>query len=219
MNNHFNVRHHPKPADVTRVLQAHGPGDRAGLDAVLPLVYEELERIARARLRGERPDHTLDTGALVHEAWVRLARLREMQWRNRAHFFAIAARAMRQVLLDHAIARGARKRGGGVGHVTLDRVEIGVPPDLDDLLAFEQALRRLEAVEARHARVVECRLFGGMSIDETAEALGTSAATVSRDWAFARAWLARELSDVSDASPGDAARDGSAIHGNDVAPR
>jgi RNA polymerase sigma factor (TIGR02999 family) len=183
------------PADLTRLLQAHADGDRGALDAVLPVVYEELKRIARGRLRAERPDHTLDTGALVHEAYVKLARLREMQWRNRSHFFAIAARAMRQVLLDHAIARSAQKRGGGVAHVTLGRIDVGAPPRLDELLAFEEALRRLEEMDERQARVVECRCFGGMSIDETAEALGISAATVSRDWSFACAWLARELTD------------------------
>lgn len=168
----------------------------------MPLVYEELRAIAGKRLSGERPDHTLGATALVHESWMKLVRLDHLDWSNRAHFFAIAARAMRQVLLDHAIARNAQKRGGGVAPVTLDNIEIGREVPIVELIALEQALRKLESLDERQARVVECRCFGGMSIEETAEALGVSTATVSRDWTFARAWLARELS--SDAGPPDA---------------
>jgi RNA polymerase sigma factor (TIGR02999 family) len=180
--------------DITRLLRAHAEGDPEAFAALLPLVYEQLRVIARHRISGERPDHTLDATGLVHEAYLKLVQLDRMDWRNRSQFFAIAARAMRQVLLDHAIARRARKRGGGAAPVTLDAVQIGVAPKVEDLIAVEQALTRLEALDERQARVVECRCFGGMSLDETAEALAISPATVSRDWAFARAWLARELS-------------------------
>jgi RNA polymerase sigma factor (TIGR02999 family) len=182
------------PTDVTRLLRAHAEGDPEAFPALLPLVYEQLRVIARRRLSGERPGHTLNATGLVHEAYIKLVQLDRMDWRSRSQFFAIAARAMRQVLLDHAIARRAQKRGGGAAPVTLDEVEIGVAPKVEDLIAVEQALSRLESLDERQARVVECRCFGGMSLDETAEALGISAATVSRDWAFARAWLARELS-------------------------
>ncbi|MHB1168427.1 MAG: sigma-70 family RNA polymerase sigma factor [Longimicrobiales bacterium] len=189
-------------SDVTRLLRSHAAGDRAAFSELLPLVYEELRAIAGKRLSGERPDHTLGATALVHESWMKLVRLDHLDWSNRAHFFAIAARAMRQVLLDHAIARNAQKRGGGVAPVTLDNIEIGREVPIVELIALEQALRKLESLDERQLRVVECRCFGGMSIEETAEALGVSTATVSRDWTFARAWLARELS--SDAGPPDA---------------
>ncbi|MQA88619.1 MAG: sigma-70 family RNA polymerase sigma factor [Gemmatimonas sp.] len=180
--------------EVTRVLQAHAAGDREALDEALPLVYQELRRIAQSRLRGERADHTLNATDLVHEAYVKLAQVNRIQYQNRAHFFALAARAMRQVLLDHAERRRAQKRGGGVERVDLDGVQVGEVVDLDELIALESALERLESMDPRMVRVVECRCFGGMSIRETSEALSLSEATVSRDWAAARAWLARELS-------------------------
>lgn len=188
--------------DVTRLLRSYAAGDRDAFAELLPLVYEQLRAIAGRRLSGERPDHTLGATALVHESWMKLVQLDRLDWRNRSHFFAIAARAMRQVLLDHAIARNAQKRGGGLVPVTLESVEIGAELPLDELISLEQALQKLEALDERQARVVECRCFGGMSIDETAEALDISAATVSRDWAFARAWLARELAaDIDSSDP------------------
>lgn len=188
--------------DVTRLLRSYAAGDRDAFAELLPLVYEQLRAIAGRRLSGERPDHTLDATALVHESWMKLVQLDRLDWRNRSHFFAIAARAMRQVLLDHAIARNAQKRGGGLVPVTLESVEIGAELPLDELISLEQALQKLEALDERQARVVECRCYGGMSIDETAEALDISAATVSRDWAFARAWLARELAaDIDSSDP------------------
>lgn len=188
--------------DVTRLLRSYAAGDRDAFAELLPLVNEQLRAIAGRRLSGERPDHTLDATALVHESWMKLVQLDRLDWRNRSHFFAIAARAMRQVLLDHAIARNAQKRGGGLVPVTLESVEIGAELPLDELISLEQALQKLEALDERQARVVECRCFGGMSIDETAEALDISAATVSRDWAFARAWLARELAaDIDSSDP------------------
>jgi RNA polymerase sigma factor (TIGR02999 family) len=181
--------------ELTELLQAHARGDEAALDRLFPRVYDELRQMARGRMRRERPDHTLGATELVHEAFFRLVRLDRIDWRSRAHFLAIASHAMRNVLLDHAEHRGAQKRGAGARPVTLDHVEI--PNDMpdDDVLALCEALQRLEKLEPRQARVVECRFFGGLNLDETAEALGISHATVSRDWAIARAWLHAELAD------------------------
>ena len=188
--------------DITRLLQAHVGGDADALGRLLPQVYDQLRRIARARLRRERGDHTLSTTDVVHEAFVDLMPLAEVSWRNRAHFFALASRAMRNVLVDHAVRRGAAKRGGGVRAVTLDEALAGDARPLDDLIAVGEALDRLERFDPRQARVIECRFFGGLSLDETAEALEISAATVSRDWAFARAWLHRELASDRDRAAG-----------------
>jgi RNA polymerase sigma factor (TIGR02999 family) len=160
------------------------------------MVYDELRRMARGRLRHERADHTLGATELVHEAFFRLVRLDRIDWRGRAHFLAIASQAMRHVLLDHAEQRGARKRGGGARPVTLERAEIaGELPDVreEELIALCEALERLERLEPRQARVVECRFFAGLSLEETAEALSISPATVSRDWTIARAWLHAQL--------------------------
>lgn len=182
---------------MTLLLQAHRAGDATALDRLFPYVYDELRQIARGRLRHERPDHTLGATDLVHEAFFRLVRLDRIDWRNRAHFFAIASHAMRNVLLDHAVHRGAQKRGGGGQPITLDRLNVaGDVPD-DALLALCEALEELERLEPRQARVIECRFFGGLNLDETAEALGVSAATVSRDWTVARAWLHARLAETS----------------------
>lgn len=178
---------------MTQLLESYSAGDREVLDELLGLVYEELRKVARARMRGERPGHTLQTTALVHEAYVELVRLDRIEYRNRAHFFAIAARAMRRVLADHAVRRGAQKRGGDRVAVPLEEAGLAAEGPSVDLLALREALDRLEDLEPRHARVVECRLLAGLTLDETAEALDVSAATVSRDWALARAWLNREL--------------------------
>jgi RNA polymerase sigma factor (TIGR02999 family) len=182
---------------VTELLQAHARGDETALDRLFPKVYDELRQMARGRMRRERADHTLGATELVHEAFFRLVRLDRLAWRSRAHFLAIASQAMRNVLLDYADHRGAQKRGDGARPVTLERVD--VPQELagDDVLALCEALQRLEKIEPRQARVVECRFFGGLNLDETAEALGVSAATVSRDWTVARAWLHAELADAS----------------------
>ena len=185
----------PEDHDVTDLLQAHAAGDPAALDRVFPQVYDELRRIARGRLTRERAGHTLGATELVHEAFFRLVRLDRIDWRGRAHFLAIASRAMRQVLLDHAERRDADKRGGGALAVTLERVPIAQEAESDELVALCEALARLEALEPRQARVVECRFFAGLNLDETAAALGVSAATVSRDWTIARAWLHAQLSD------------------------
>ena len=183
--------------DLTELLQAHARGDEAALDQLFPKVYDTLRQMARGRMRHEHPDHTLGATELVHEAFFRLVRLDRIDWRSRAHFLAIASQAMRNVLLDYAEHRGAQKRGAGARPVTLDRLE--VPNDMpdEDVLALCEALQRLEQLEPRQARVVECRFFGGLNLDETAEALGISAATVSRDWTIARAWLHAELADTS----------------------
>lgn len=179
--------------DVTRLLNELGHGGRA-LDGLLPVVYDELRRIARSQMRGERADHTLQPTALVHEAYLKLSRLDRIQWRNREQFYAIAAQAMRRVLVDHALSRGAAKRGGAHPHTSLDEALLMSAGDADEILALNDALARLEQMEPRLARVVECRYFAGLGIDETAAALEVSPATVKRDWAVARAWLHRELS-------------------------
>ncbi|HSK18688.1 MAG TPA: ECF-type sigma factor [Longimicrobiales bacterium] len=185
-------------SDVTTLLRAHMAGEPDALEQLLPRVYDELRRIARARLRHEQPGHTLGATEVVHEAYVKLVPLQNIDWQGRAHFFAVASRAMRNVLIDHAVRRRAAKRGGGAYAVALDENVASSTIPLDDLIALGEALDRLEAMDERQARVVECRWFGGLNLDETAEALGISAATVSRDWTFARAWLHRALATTSD---------------------
>lgn len=164
------------------------------MDDLLPLVYDELKRIAARELRDERDGHTLCTTALVHEAWVELSKLQRIQWQNRSHYLALASQAMRRVLIDYAVARRAQKRGGGreVETVAEDAM-VMVHARAAELLDLDAALERLAAIDPRQARIVECRFYGGMSIEETAEALDVSAATIKREWALARAWLNREL--------------------------
>jgi RNA polymerase sigma factor (TIGR02999 family) len=183
--------------EITRLLRAHAAGDDDALAELLARVYDELRRIARARLRHERADHTLAPTDLVHEAFLKLLPAQGIDWRGRTHFYAIASRAMRNVLVDYAVRRNAAKRGGGVQMMSLEEGDAPVEQSLDSLIAVGEAMGRLEQLNDRHARVVECRVFGGLSIDETAEALNISAATVSRDWTFARAWLHRELGEAS----------------------
>jgi RNA polymerase sigma factor (TIGR02999 family) len=169
-------------------------GDRPSLDTLLPMVYDELRRLAGHYLRGERPGQTLQPTALVHEAYLRLLKDRPDRWQNRAHFSAIAAHVMRQILIERARARDAQKRGGGVPRVTFDEsLPVTAPDGHVDLIALDGALERLAALDADQARIVELRYFGGMTIEETADAMGISPATVKRHWALARAWLAREL--------------------------
>lgn len=182
------------PGEVTQLLRDLTHGGRDVVDQLFPLVYDELRAIAHRRLRNEPAGHTLDTGALVHEAYLKLVDQDRVDWQNRAHFFAISARAMRRILLDYAISKQAQKRGGGQGHVSLDKVVVAALERSDELIALDEALGRLGSVDARQVRVVECRFFGGMNIEETAEVLGISPATVKRDWNAARAWLNRELS-------------------------
>ena len=182
------------PAEVTRLLGEYRRGDRAALDRIVPLVYGELRRIAARALRREREGHTLQPTALVHEAYMRMVEQEGVEWQNRAHFLACAANAMRRILVDSARARRAGKRGGGANRETLsEALEVAAAQPVD-LVALDDALSALAALHARQAQVVELRYFGGLSIEETAEVLGVSPATVSNDWALARGFLRRELS-------------------------
>jgi RNA polymerase sigma factor (TIGR02999 family) len=179
--------------DVTQLLVAYGKGNRDALDQLLPLVYAELHQIAQGRMRRERADHTLNATALVHEAYLRLMDQNEMSWQNRAHFFAIASRVMRQILIDYARKHTAEKRGGGTPDTLLDGKEISLGERADELLALDEALTRLAGFDERLAEVVEYRFFGGLTIEETAEVMDLSTMTIKRDWTKARAWLYREL--------------------------
>ena len=179
--------------NATDLLLELSEGRPGALDRLIPVVYDELRHIAHGQLRGERPGHTLTTTALVHETYLRLVKIEQVEWRDRAHFFAVAARVMRRVLIDYARARQRDKRGGAPVQVPLSEALNGLVQQPEDLLALEDALARLEVRSERQCRVVECRCFAGMSVEETAAALDTSPATVKRDWAFARAWLNREL--------------------------
>ena len=182
--------------EVTNLLRSWGQGGEDAANRLLAAIYGDLHAQAARAMRREGGEHTLQATALVHEAYLRLVDQRHVDWKNRAHFFAIAAQAMRRVLVDHARGRLAEKRGGGIEKVTLSDAAVGAnDDDAVDVLALHDALERLAALDPDQARVVELRYFGGMNIDETAEALGVSAATVKREWAVARAWLKRELSD------------------------
>jgi RNA polymerase sigma factor (TIGR02999 family) len=190
-------------ADVTGLLHAWRAGDDGALERLVPLVYEELRRVAHARMRGQHPDHTLQTTALVHETYLRLVEARAHSWQNRTHFFALCAQAMRQILVDAARARGAAKRGGGAAWVPFEDWLAATPPLDVDLLALDEALSQLAAEDPRQAQVVELRYFGGLSVEETAEILDVSPQTVMRDWSAAKLWLARALRHAGDAAQGD----------------
>lgn len=187
-------------AEITRLLKAWGRGDSAALDRLTPLVYERLHRMARSYMRNERVGHTLQATALVNEAFLRLVDVRDLDWKDRAHFFAVCARVMRRILVDAARSRAAIKRGGQA-----DRLDHSTAIDLDRLAAtgaemslqvcaLDEALDRLARIDPRRAQVIELRFFGGLTVDETGQVLQVSAQTVMRDWRLARAWLARELS-------------------------
>ena len=181
-------------AHVTELLLTWGSGDRAALDELVPIIHEELRRLARHQMRGERDNHTLQTTALVNEAFLRLVDLRRIRWQDRAHFLALSARLMRRILVDHARSRSYQKRGGGAANVTLDESLVASPERGVDLVALDDALEDLARVDARKSQVVELRFFGGLSVEETAEALKVSPETVTRDWRLAKAWLLREIS-------------------------
>jgi RNA polymerase sigma-70 factor, ECF subfamily len=185
----------PSPHEVTQLLADWSRGDAAALNRLMPLVYEELRRLARRYLSRERPGHTLQTTALVNEAYLRLVGQREAHWQNRAHFFAVSAQVMRHILVDHARGHARVKRGGALARLSLDEAAEMSPGRAGELLALDEALRALEQVDARRGRVVELRYFGGLSIEETAEVLRVKPITVSRDWRWAKAWLYRELTE------------------------
>ncbi len=179
--------------DITRALEQLSEGDQTAMAHLLPQVYAQLRAIARRELARERPDHTLTPTALVHEAYLKLVQLDRMDWRGRAHFFGACAQSMRRLLISHARRRNAGKRGGAARDITIDNAVVAMETRPAELISLDEALTRLEALSERQARIVECRFFVGMGIEETAEALGISPATVKREWTSARAWLNREL--------------------------
>ena len=183
----------PSATDVTGLLRAWRDGDVAALQQLVPLVEGELRRLARGYMARERRGHTLQTTALINEAFVRLTGARTVQWQDRAHFVGISARLMRRVLVDHARARGYRKRGGGALRTTLTEGLIATPSPAVDVIALDRALEKLSAVDARKSRVVELRFFAGLSVEEAADVLHVSPDTVKRDWRLARLWLLREI--------------------------
>ena len=183
----------PSTHEVTQLLIAWGNGDRTARDELMPLVYEELRRLAHRYMNRERSDHTLQTSALVNEAYLRLIDQKDVHWQNRAHFFGIAAQMMRRVLVDYARKRGYVKRGGDAQLVPLDEAMIVSAERSADVVALDDALKSLAEFDLRKSQIVELRFFGGLSIEETAEALSVSAGTVVRDWTFAKAWLRREM--------------------------
>jgi RNA polymerase sigma factor (TIGR02999 family) len=183
------------PAEITQLLAECREGNEAALQRLLPLVYGELHRLAHAYMRRERRGHTLQTTALVHEAYLRLVGRENEEWESRAHFFAVAARVMRNILVDYARGRGRAKRGDGARSLSLSDVAVMSLERADELLAVNTALEGLTTLDPRKGRVFELRYFGGMSVDETALFLKVSSATVTRDWRMARAWLRRELGD------------------------
>jgi RNA polymerase sigma factor (TIGR02999 family) len=183
----------PPSSEVTQLLMKWRHGDRTALDRLIPLVYEELRRLASHYMRRERPDHTLQTSALVNEAYVRLVAHRDMRWQNRAHFVAVAAQAMRHILIDHARRRRYAKRGAGSPKVSLDEAAVVFQEQAADLVALDDALTDLARVDVRKSQIVELRYFGGLSVEETAEVLGISPVTVMRDWSTAKAWLLKAI--------------------------
>jgi RNA polymerase sigma-70 factor (ECF subfamily) len=181
-------------SDITTLLQAWSDGDRSAHDQLWPVVHAELRRLAHRQMARERPDHTLQTNALVNEVYMRLVDWKQVHFKNRAHFFGMCARIMRQILVDYARTRGYQRRGGDVVIEPLDESAVVAPSRSEQLLALEEALTRLAAMQPRKGSVVELRFFGGLSVEETAEVLGVSRLTVIRDWNFARAWLLAEIS-------------------------
>jgi RNA polymerase sigma-70 factor (ECF subfamily) len=181
------------PHRVTQLLQEWSQGDDSALEALTPLIYEELRRLAHHYMKGERPDHTLQTTALVNEAYLRLADQTNPNWQSRAHFFAVAARAMRRILVSYARSNRARKRGGGAARIELDEAAILSPEQSNEIVDVHEALEKLGKLDERKARVVELKYFGGLNHDEIAEVMKISTITVRRDWVFAKAWLHNEL--------------------------
>ncbi len=181
------------PQDFTQLLLAWSQGEEPALEKLIPLVYQELHRLAHRYMRGERAGHTLQTTALVNEAYLRLVDTQRVRWQNRAHFFAVSAQLMRRILVDFARSRRSLKRGEGAQKVTLDDALIMSPEQGQDVVALDEALKALAAVDSRKSQVVELRFFGGLTVEETAEVLKVSSDTVLRDWRMAKVWLLREL--------------------------
>jgi RNA polymerase sigma factor (TIGR02999 family) len=184
---------HSPPQDITELLVDWSKGDREALNKLTPLVYDELHRLASRYLRHERANHTLQTTALVHEAYLRLVDQRNANWQNHVQFFAVAAQLMRRILVDYARSHGAAKRGGGYAKLSLDEAMIVSKEKSADLMALDEALNSLAAIDPEQSRVVELRVFGGLTVEETAEALGVSPRTVKREWSMAKAWLHRQI--------------------------
>jgi len=183
----------PRSSEITALLVDWSKGDKTALDKLFPLVERELHRLAHSYMRKENPDHTLQTTALVNEAYLRLVDQRNTRWQNRAHFFGIAAQIMRRILMNYARDRVRLKRGGDAIQVSLSEVDLVSGTKASELLALDEALEKLSAIDERKAKVVEFRYFGGLSVEETAEVLKISTITVTRDWNMAKAWLAREI--------------------------
>jgi len=183
-----------QPREVTQLLLAWNEGDECALEKLVPLVYQELRRLAKRQMRRERPDHTVQTTALINEAYLQLVDIRNVHWQNRAHFFALCARLMRRILVDYARTRHYAKRGGGARPVSLDQSPAVSPAPSKDLVAVDDALKALTKIDDRKAQVVELRFFGGLTVEESAEVLKVSPETVRRDWKLAKVWLLRELS-------------------------
>ena len=191
--NHSELSCRKRPHNVTDLLIAWSGGNKDALDELIPLVYDELRRQASRYLRRERAGHTLQTTALIHEAYLRLVNQKDVHLQNRAHFFGVAARLMRQILVDHARTRGRAKRGGSDIRVSLDEALAVAKDETVDLIAIDEALNRLAEIDPQQSRIVELRFFSGLSVEETSDVLEISPATVKRDWRVARAWLHREL--------------------------
>ena len=187
----------PLPTEVTQLLDQWSAGDKQALDGLMPFVYEELRRMAQRHMARERPDHTLQATALVNEVYLKLRNERAAQWKNRVQFFAVAAQMMRHILVDHARRNARAKRGGGAQQITLDEAMLVSGTRADEMLALDEALQKLEQLDKRKSQVAVMRFFAGLTAEETAEALGVSVETVTREWRFARAWLRTELSEAS----------------------
>jgi RNA polymerase sigma factor (TIGR02999 family) len=194
----------PPHPDLTELLADASSGDRDALSALFPIVYDELRQAAAAALRRERPEHTLQPTALVHETFLRLADDSRVWWENRSHFLAIASKVMRRILVEHARGRNAQKRGSGEARRSLDDIDVPMPDAAGgvDLVALDDALARLASLDPRQARIVELRFFGGLTVEETATVIGSSPRTVKRDWQVARAWLKREMARLAPDAPG-----------------
>ena len=185
-----------EPHQVTRLLQEWSDGDQSALEQLMPLVYDELHRLAHQHMRREGPGHILQTSALINEAYLRLVDQPQIRWENRNHFFGIAARLMRRILVDDARKRNSAKRGGSLIQVPLDEATSVVQEQASNVYALDEALKRLETIDSRQGQIVELRFFGGLNIEQTADVLKVSPGTVMRDWTFARAWLRNEMTET-----------------------